>query len=67
MNIILNKEDFLLPDEVVTIGELIAWQQLPTIGVAVAVNNRVIPKKEWESWKLCQGDKIALITAVCGG
>ena len=42
-------------------------QNLPTTGIAVAVNNRMIPRTEWNSFALNDGDNILIIKAVCGG
>jgi len=42
-------------------------QNLPTTGIAVAVNNRMIPRTEWDSFILNEDDNILIIKAVCGG
>lgn len=42
-------------------------QNLPATGIAVAVNNRMIPRTEWNSFALNDGDNILIIKAVCGG
>ena len=42
-------------------------QNLPATGIAVAVNNRMIPRAEWDSFALSDGDNILIIKAVCGG
>ena len=42
-------------------------QNLPTSGIAVAVNNRMIPRTEWDAFILNDGDSILIIKAVCGG
>ena len=42
-------------------------QNLPTTGIAVAVNNRMIPRTEWDSFTLNEDDNILIIKAVCGG
>ena len=42
-------------------------QNLPATGIAVAVNNRLIPRTEWDSFFLNDGDHILIIKAVCGG
>ena len=42
-------------------------QNLPATGIAVAVNNRMIPRAEWDSFALNDGDNILIIKAVCGG
>ena len=42
-------------------------QNLPASGIAVAVNQRMIPRAEWDSYALNEGDNILIIKAVCGG
>jgi sulfur carrier protein len=36
-------------------------------GVAVAVNEEVVPRGEWASWQLVDGDVVEVVTAVQGG
>jgi sulfur carrier protein len=36
-------------------------------GIAVAVNEEIIPKTKWEQTRLFEGDKIIVIGAVAGG
>jgi len=36
-------------------------------GIAVAVNEEIIPKIKWEQTRLFDGDKIIVIGAVAGG
>ena len=40
---------------------------LPKRGVAVAVNNRMIPRTDWQQTTLKDDDNIVIIKAVCGG
>lgn len=41
---------------------------LPTTeGIAVAVNNRVVPRAQWAETYLTEGANVTVITAVCGG
>lgn len=40
---------------------------LPERGVAVAVNNRMIPRTDWQQTTLKDDDNIVIIKAVCGG
>ena len=42
-------------------------QNLQTTGIAIAVNNRMVPRCEWDSYTLHEGDSILIIKAVCGG
>lgn len=57
--------------EVETIASnlLLLSQQLnlPPAGIAVAVNNRIVPRAEWENFPIAQGDSLIIIKAVCGG
>ena len=41
--------------------------QLPTSGIAVAVNNRLVPRTQWQDFLLQDGMSILVIKAVCGG
>lgn len=40
---------------------------IPTTGVAVAVNQTVVPKAEYNSFELKEGDDILIIKAFYGG
>ena len=42
-------------------------QNLPATGIAIAVNQRMGPRTEWDSYALNEGDNILIIKAVCGG
>ena len=42
-------------------------QDLPATGIAIAVNNRMVPRSEWDSHTLHEDDSILIIKAVCGG
>lgn len=66
MTVFLNKTE-VLADESVVLGELLAREGIPDKGVAVAVDNKVVPKAEWPSRRLHEGAVITVIRAVCGG
>jgi len=36
-------------------------------GIAIAVNDCVVPSSKWNSCKLNDGDNILVVTATCGG
>ena len=42
-------------------------QNLPATGIAIAVNQHMVPRTEWDSYALSEGDNILIIKAVCGG
>ena len=50
-----------------SLGELLTRERIPSEGVAVAVNNRVVPRGEWAATPVEEGMKITVIRAVCGG
>lgn len=41
--------------------------KLPAVGIAVAVNNRMIPRSDWGNHSLHENDSIVVIKAACGG
>ncbi len=50
-----------------TLTELVAELALPTSGIAIAVNQQIIPKDQWPTFSLQDGQDIIIIKAVCGG
>ena len=67
MNILFNNVEIELPGDVATVADLLASRGVPAAGVAVAVNDRVVRKAAWGETRLADGDKVMVITAVCGG
>lgn len=66
MNLLVNSEprQFLGKN----ISELLESLQLKnTNGIALAVNEEVIPKSEWEKFQLRDNDKVLIIKAAQGG
>lgn len=60
-----NKEVEMTPDS--TLTQLTAQLELPVQGIAIAVNNQMIPRTEWERFILHDNDNLVIIKAVCGG
>ncbi|WP_025068733.1 sulfur carrier protein ThiS [Bacteroides gallinarum] len=50
-----------------TLLQLTAELSLPPHGVAVAVNNSMVPRTEWADYALSAGMSIVIIKAACGG
>lgn len=50
-----------------TITQLTDELQLPTKGVAIAVNNQMIPRTQWDEFCLQENDCLVIIQAACGG
>lgn len=49
------------------VAELAAELQLPEKGVAVAIDNKLAARAEWESTPVSEGASIVIIKAFCGG
>jgi sulfur carrier protein len=62
----VNGELHELPDEV-TVGALLELLGSPRTGVAVACNDCVVPRAQYETNRLREGDRLEIITAVAGG
>ena len=60
-----NKEVEMIPDS--TLTQLTAHLELPVQGIAIAVNNKMIPRTEWERFTLHENDNLVIIKAACGG
>lgn len=41
--------------------------QLPPAGIAIAVNNKMVPRTEWDTFALHENDHLVIIKAACGG
>ncbi len=50
-----------------TVAQLAVDQQLPDKGVAVAINNDMVPRTEWAGRAIHEGDDIVILKAFCGG
>lgn len=66
MKVFLNNKEICVGTRV-TVMELLAWQNLHTSNVAVAVNNKVILQADWKNVSLSEGDKVTVIAAAYGG
>lgn len=51
----------------ITLSQLTEELSLPAQGIAVAVDNRMIPRTEWENQTLSEGASIVIVKAACGG
>ena len=49
----------------VSISALVEELSLP--GIAVAVENRLVPRTAWDGYALAEGMNIVIIKAACGG
>lgn len=65
MNIKINKKETEV--KATSLQELATEISLPEKGVAVAVNNRMVTRADWNHTAINDGDNIVVIKAVCGG
>lgn len=55
-----------LPDEM-TVGALLVMLGSARAGIAVALNERVVRRSDYDNDRVREGDRIEIITAVAGG
>ena len=65
MNIKINNKETEV--KATSLQELATEISLPEKGVAVAVNNRMVTRADWNHTAIHDGDNIVVIKAVCGG
>lgn len=66
MHIQFNQQPYQL-NEPLTLAAFLANEQQLRSGIAVAINQQVIPRSLWHSQQLAEGDVIQLFTAIAGG
>jgi sulfur carrier protein len=66
VNATINGRPQELPDEV-TVGGLLDLLGSPRAGIAVARNDCVVRRADYDTDRLCDGDRLEIITAVAGG
>ncbi len=67
MKIVVNNNEMELPDSTM-LQHLLTELQLPSLqGIAVAVNQEVIPKINWSEHRLHERDAVLIIRATQGG
>lgn len=50
-----------------TLSQLVEELHLPENGVAIGVNNRMVPRGTWSDYQLSEGMSLVIIKAACGG
>lgn len=66
MKINVNKQVVEAPDGA-SIADVLAQLSFPAAGIAVAVDNKVVPASRWSETVLADGSSLTVIRAVCGG
>ena len=67
MEVIFNQQTIQLPDAITLAEALALFGIQQPAGIAVAVNDDVIPKSEWSGCILSPSDEVFIIRATQGG
>ena len=51
----------------VTLADLLAGLDAPPVGVALALDGEVVPRREWDHTKVGEGARVEVVTALQGG
>ena len=49
------------------LADLAIQLELPTQGIAIGLNNKLIPRPDWNTQELHENDSLVIIKAACGG
>ena len=66
MHIQFNDEPLQCPDNL-TLENVLEQLRLMRPGIALAVNQTIVPREQWETHLLNDGDQILLFQAIAGG
>lgn len=66
MQIFINDQAVLCPENS-SISEILSQQDIQAVNIAVAINNTVISKVQWDKTIVPDGSRILIIKAVQGG
>ncbi len=67
MKVEINHHEVAVEGDCKTLLQILKLENLDGRGVAVAVDNCVVPRDSWANTELVDGMKITVIRAVCGG
>ena len=65
MKVFVNNKE--VDTKAVHLNDLVEELGLPAAGVAVAVNNKMVPRTTWAGFDLQEGAHLTVIKAACGG
>ena len=66
MKIYINQKEIEVQDNI-SVKELLDMHQIAIEGTAIAIDNKLVPKNEWNDRILTDGNKITIIRATFGG
>lgn len=67
MTILFNNTPLELPNDFMTLEDLVKWKNIPTQGTAIALNEKLIKQQQWSVIKLNNLDQVTVISAAFGG
>ena len=67
MQITVNSQPRELGDIAITLTQLLSQMDVPAAGTAIARNQNVIPRSQWDEHLLEDGDQVMIIRATAGG
>lgn len=67
MNLTVNNEHIQVEAGTKTIRAFLDERKIPSTSIVVAVNDEVVPRTEWETRELKDGDVVDIVQAVSGG
>lgn len=65
MKVIVNNREIIT--QATSLQRLAQELDLPEQGIAIAINNQLIPRSEWDTYSLTEGTSVVIIKAACGG
>lgn len=66
MKVKINGKEIILEPETI-LSDALSANGIATQGIAIAINETVVPKSEYETRQLSEGDDIIIIKAFYGG
>jgi len=66
LKVVVNNKEIEISEES-NVNDLISEMNMPNRGIAVAINNEVVPKDNWSTIKLEKEMRVTLIKATQGG
>ena len=66
MQITLNGQPHTTPEDA-TVAELLGKLDLQPIRVAVEINEDIVPRRGFDERRICEGDRVEVVTFVGGG
>ncbi len=67
MQLTVNNEPVTIDPEARTIAAFLQARDLPVQSIVIAINDAIIPRAQWETRELQEGDMVEIVQAVSGG